>query len=662
VSVFDWAGASTGDWSSASNWTEDGAPATEPPGTDDQVTVNGDVTLTGAGQSAALTLDGPIVLAGNFTTQTLTTAQSVGISISINGATPPVAAVVIDAGASLTVTGDAGPPPPAPDFGFTIAQPLTPDIFDVDGDGARLSVGGVLTLQGGRQGLSDITSLAVTSGGQVEVGTLAMEYTQLSVDTASSLEVGDLGIAAAGSVTIDPGAEITVAGTGDEIFASNLIDNGVIETADLPSSELEIAAPVSGSGVLEISGDTGLNLDQADLGVTIRFGEPALFGGLQGLYNVGGSLELAQASLDPSGAFGAAIVGFGASDSISLAAAATSATWQDGLLTVRNGQTPVAELHLPGDYGGIGFTVTPEGATSLITADAAPAVENDFAGSGVSGILFGQGDGSLAIWEMNGTAIRGGGEIGAPGSTWAEVGTGDFTGAGRADILFQDAAHNLAIWEMNDTQIVGGGDIGAPGGTWSAVGVGDFTGGGLSDILFKDGSGNLAIWEMNGTEVAGGGNIGNPGGSWAEIGIGDFNGDGKADILFHDAAGDYAIWEMNGTQIIGGGVIGGPGGSWSFEGIGDFTGAGTSDILFKEASGDYAIWEMNGTAVVGGGDIGNPGGTWQFAGIGDYAGLGHDDILFTDAAGNLAIWEMNGASIVGGGEVGNPGAVWHVLG
>ncbi|MFI4976328.1 MAG: NF038122 family metalloprotease, partial [Caulobacterales bacterium] len=197
----------------------------------------------------------------------------------------------------------------------------------------------------------------------------------------------------------------------------------------------------------------------------------------------------------------------------------------------------------------------------LITLGAAPAA-HDFNADGNSDILFGQSNGTLAIWEMSGTTIVGGGSLGAPGGTWAEKGIGDFNHDGKADVLFQDGSGNIAIWEMNGTAIIGGGAIGNPGGTWQVKGVGDFNADGSSDILFQDGAGNLAIWEMNGTAIIGGGAIGNPGGTWQVKGTGDFNGDGKSDILFADASGNLAIWEMNGTAIIGGGAIGNPGGTW----------------------------------------------------------------------------------------------------
>jgi hypothetical protein len=204
-------------------------------------------------------------------------------------------------------------------------------------------------------------------------------------------------------------------------------------------------------------------------------------------------------------------------------------------------------------------------------------------------------------------------EIGSPGGTWALKGVGDFNGDGQSDLLLQDATGNVGIWELNGSAIIGGGIVANPGGTWQVAGVGDFNGDGKSDVLFQNASGEVAVWEMDGTSVIGGGDIGNPGGSWAVKGVGDFNNDGHADILFENASGEYAIWEMDGTQIVGGGDIGNPGGSWQFAAVGDYTGAG-ADILFQDASGNLAIWEMNGTQIVGGGVIGDAGVAWHVLG------------------------------------------------
>jgi hypothetical protein len=297
-------------------------------------------------------------------------------------------------------------------------------------------------------------------------------------------------------------------------------------------------------------------------------------------------------------------------------------------------------------------------ATTMDRGSAPPGTASD--------ILFQNQDGQVAIWDMNGTEVVGGGAIGLdPGPGWQAIGAGDFSGAGQCDILLQDASTGqAAIWDMNGTSVTGGGTVGPdPGPGWQAVGTGDFNADGHSDILFQNAnSGQVAIWDMNGTKVIGGGTVGlDPGPTWRAIGTGDFNGDGHSDILFQNVDGQVAIWEMNGLSVIGGGTVStDPGPQWQAIGAGDFNSGGHSDILFQNASsGQIAIWEMNGLSVIGGGTVSaNPGSSWHAIGTGG----GGADILFQSTNGQAAIWDMNGTSIAGGGAVSpNPGSSWRAV-
>jgi len=300
-------------------------------------------------------------------------------------------------------------------------------------------------------------------------------------------------------------------------------------------------------------------------------------------------------------------------------------------------------------------------ATSLAT----PTARGTTSAPAASAILFQSGNGEVAVWDMAGASVTGGGIVGLdPGPAWQALGTGDFNGDHQSDILFQNASGGgVAIWEMDGASVTGGGIVGLnPGPAWQALGTGDFNGDHQSDILFQNASGGVAIWEMDGSSVIGGGMVGlNPGPAWQAIGTGDFNGDGRSDILFQNAGdGRVAIWDMNGLSVIGGGVVSAdPGPDWRAIGAGAFDGDGRSDILFQNAtSGQVAIWEMNGTNVIGGGIVGaDPGASWQAI------GTGGADILFQSASGATAIWDMNGTSVVGGGAVSlNPGPAWRAVG
>src|SRR6202042_1469120 len=125
------------------------------------------------------------------------------------------------------------------------------------------------------------------------------------------------------------------------------------------------------------------------------------------------------------------------------------------------------------------------------------------------------------------------------------VGTGDFNGDGLSDILFQNASSGqVAIWEMNGNTLIGGGPVTPnPGPAWQAIGTGDFNHDGFSDILFQNAStGQVSIWEMKGNTLIGGGAVTpNPGPAWQAIGTtGDFSADGFSDILFQNTSSGQA--------------------------------------------------------------------------------------------------------------------------
>jgi hypothetical protein len=107
-----------------------------------------------------------------------------------------------------------------------------------------------------------------------------------------------------------------------------------------------------------------------------------------------------------------------------------------------------------------------------------------------------------------------------PGPSWQAIGTGDFYGTGDSDILLQNSSSGqVAIWEMNGTNVIGGGTLSLdPGPSWQVVGTGDFNHNGHSDILLQNANGQAAIFDMKGTSVIGGGLAGpNPGASWFAI-------------------------------------------------------------------------------------------------------------------------------------------------
>ena len=146
---------------------------------------NGVQVITGAGNSASLTLGGGTALSGSFATGTLTfTAQL-------------YADVVIGAGGSLGVSGNA------------VISP------GVDG----LTAHGLVLNGAGRYTRAGALSIVGYAGGA-------------TVDAASTLEVGNAGGAATGTITIDVGATLSITGTGSfgytQISAPTIVNHGTL--------------------------------------------------------------------------------------------------------------------------------------------------------------------------------------------------------------------------------------------------------------------------------------------------------------------------------------------------------------------------------------------------------------------------------------------------
>ena len=286
---------------------------------------------------------------------------------------------------------------------------------------------------------------------------------------------------------------------------------------------------------------------------------------------------------------------------------------------------------------------------------------HDFTGTGTSDILFREAAGSLAQWQMTGTAYAAGGVIGNPGLDWHVAGTGDFNGDGKADILWRHDGGAVSVWAMNGLgAAAGGGTLGTVDLAWSIAGTGDFDGDGRTDILWRHAGGGLSVWAMDGTAQVGGGYLGTVDPAWRIATTGDFDGDGRSDILWRHANGTASIWEMDGTAMTGGDVIGTVGPDWTILGAGDFNGDGHADILWRNDNGTLAQWWMNGAANSGGGVFGALGADWQLGDIADFNGDGRADILWRHANGTVAIWEMNGLDTLASLAIGNPGTAWTI--
>ena len=147
----------------------------------------------------------------------------------------------------------------------------------------------------------------------------------------------------------------------------------------------------------------------------------------------------------------------------------------------------------------------------------------------------------------------------------------DFDADGRSDMLFQNSTAEVAVWEMSGAAIIGGGSLGNPGPELAAhwrPAISTATA--FPACCGRTATGEAVIWELNGANVIGSGSLGNPGPSWHAIGSGDFNGDGRSDILWQNSSGEIVIWELNGASVIASAGLGNPGPSWHAVAIGRF--------------------------------------------------------------------------------------------
>jgi hypothetical protein len=119
---------------------------------------------------------------------------------------------------------------------------------------------------------------------------------------------------------------------------------------------LTLPGTLGGSGQINIGGGADLVLqDQITAGTT----ETIAFQG-------SGTLTLSSAELNGSLNFIPVITGLDATDTINFQGAVTSAFWNSGILTLMNGTTAVAYLHLSGNYASATFTVTQVNGVSQI--------------------------------------------------------------------------------------------------------------------------------------------------------------------------------------------------------------------------------------------------------------------------------------------------------
>jgi hypothetical protein len=321
--TFTWANTNGGFWGIASNWedTTAGAVATGAPGVSSTVSIIGGIgdaftNVNGVGAAGQLSIAQDVLFWGSVTvggTLALVALPSVSTELDMDG------------GASLT----AG--------NVTLAGRTTLEVTD----GSTLQANGGATLTDG--------FLLAASRGSVQFGTLIANgfagsygplYGTIAVDDTGAIEVGTLGGAAAGAITVDAGQSAAVSGTID----GNVVLNGTLAVQAGGSLTIDAADPfgsaqsISGGGTLTINENSQVALGVAD-SAAIRFAGPA------------GTLILHAL---PSGI----ISGFAAGDILEIPAGLatgvsyTQANAGTATLTLTKGASVVGTLTLAGNYAG----------------------------------------------------------------------------------------------------------------------------------------------------------------------------------------------------------------------------------------------------------------------------------------------------------------------
>ncbi len=294
---------------------------------------------------------GTLALAGS-TAFTLSTAQTPAVKsivleagTHLSGAARLAAALLGNGTLSAATAGTitlAG--------GFNFAGALEGPGTIVLASSGTLSAGGAFTAT-----TEQLANLALGAGENLELGkvlyeivsTAATQTLQITASTGDTLSnAGTLEISGPGQVKIAPSGTNTgtiESGGGTLTLLGALTNTGTISAL---SGTLILAKQALGSGTLDVGAASTLWL-KAGAAKT----QAAHF------LSTSGTLELSS----PANFLGT-IAGFAASDMIDLAStAANTLTYSNGTLTVSEGTTAVAHLHLTGTYTTTSFALTTDG-------------------------------------------------------------------------------------------------------------------------------------------------------------------------------------------------------------------------------------------------------------------------------------------------------------
>ena len=297
----------------------------------------------------------------------------------------------------------------------------------------------------------------------------------------------------------------------------------------------------------------------------------------------------------------------------------------------------------------------------------------DYSGDGKTDLLFtNDTTHGIAVWRMDGTTVTAGAQVGVVNAAggWSHADTADFSGDGKSDLLFLNSTSNgVAVWQMNGTTVTAGAQVGTMTTGFHFAGKGDFDGDGKTDLLtINDTTHAVDVRLMDGVQATTESPVGAMTAGFHFANTGDFNGDGKTDLLFiNDTSHVAEVWQLDGAAVTARTTLGAinDAGGWHFADVGDFNGDGQSDLLFvNDTTHGVAVWQIDaGTLDPASAQVGTIDAGAHYQGLADTNGDHKTDILFlNDTTHNVSVWQMDGTHVVSNTQIGtiNAAADWHL--
>ncbi len=410
---YSWTTSGSGDWNTASNWFNltTGLAAIATPGAADTGVIDGPgvgaISVAGPASALDLTVNYGVTLAGDFTLGSFTVANP---PFTINPTPPSTTSDITLTGDVIATTVTVGALHLEPGI---YTEVLNAGVVDV-GAGATLATGsagivaGDLRVDGGAVRISGVLnlgtvvlvpgpptlpiasgSLDVSNHASVQLGALTITDGSVSLDPTSILEIGTAGTATAGTITVDPGAQVfassllrsvgtaTISGpvlnNGDFVFLTTSALNDVVNNGSLEfdgttlSSSTNNGTITADGGTLTIIGGTG----HIDVPGSLTIG-PGVGGTVDLRSNTTLDIALgAGGPIDPGDT--PPISGFANGDSIILQGVSADSPHYSqtapgiGTLTLDSAGTSVASLTLLGSYTDGQFALSSDSSGSTVT-------------------------------------------------------------------------------------------------------------------------------------------------------------------------------------------------------------------------------------------------------------------------------------------------------